>query len=733
MNYIDTETFNDVPIKHGTYKYTSTCEPMIVTYAFGMTAPVQVWDITTGAPMPDDLAYILDDEDELLTAHSSMFDRSVLARPPISRTIARHRWRDTMVKALAHGLPGGLDRLCEIFKIGGEHAKHKEGKKLIQLFCKPQAFKHELKKENYATTKAYKAAVAEARGNWAGRCTRLTHPNEWQRFIDYAVSDIEAMREVDRKLPKWNYGDDQIALWHLDQKINDRGLCVDVPFAQAAIRAVAREQDRLAARGSELSNGEVESTTKRDVLLAHLVSSYGIELPDLRRDTIERRMNDDDIPPELRELLAIRLAASSTSTSKYQALVNGVQPDGRLRGTLQFNGASRTRRAAGRTFQPTNLPRPDMKNDEVEFFIDCVKNDAEHLLFDDVMRGARNAVRGCIIAPPEKKIVVADLSNIEGRDAALLAGEQWKLDAFREFDESLIVDDRGNPILKKGKRQFAKPDLYCVSYGKSFNVDPHEVGGDQRQIGKVQELMLQYGGGVGAFVTGAETYGIDLNELAEVAGPSIPADVREEAEGMWEWAHDAKHKERRRFTCGLSREVFVVCDSLKRVWRRAHPEIVETWADMEDCARSAITNPGNTFRARQFAFRRDGSWLRIRLPSGNFLCYLHPSVGEDNSITYMGMNQYTRKWQRIGTYGGKFFENACQGLAGDILRYNWPAIEDAGFEIVLTVYDENVTYAPLTAEHSSDRLAMLMTTVPPWAQGLPLAAAGFETQRYRKD
>lgn len=698
MNYIDFETFSATPIKHGTYRYTADCEAMICTYALGETGPVQAWDITTGEPMPADLDYILEDEDELLCAHSSMFDRNVL-RYALKRDIAITRWRDSMVKALAHGLPGGLDILCQILKVPTDLAKHKEGRALINLFCKPRPKNMKLE-----------------------RATRETHPDEWQRFIEYAKNDVAAMRVVYNKLPSWNYAGSELALWHLDQKINDRGMQVDTVLARHAVAAIDREQRRLSDRTLWLTDGEVTRTTQRDLLLSHLATAYGIELPDLAMDTLERRLNDNDLPRGFRELLAIRLQASSTSTGKYKALLRGVSNDGRLRGTLQFDGAARTRRWAGRTFQPQNMSRPDLKQKVIDFGIEAIKADAADLIVDDVMRLTRNAVRGCIIAPPGKKLVIADLANIEGRLGAWVAGEVWKLQAFRDYDNGTGAD------------------LYALSYAKAFKTTPEVVMLDKesgtglmRQIGKVMELFLQYQGGVGAFVTGAATYGIDLDNLAAVAGPTIPQDVREEAERMWEWAHEPKHKERLRFVCGLEKEVFVVCDSLKRLWRREHPGIVKLWDDLQTNATMAINSPGNTFEFGMFKFRRDGAWLRLRLPSGFFLCYPSPQVHEDGHISYMGMNTYSRRWSRIGTYGGKFLENICQGLAGDVLKSAMPDMEDEGYETVLTVHDEDVTEAPDEDSYNADALAAIMVRPRVWTAGLPLAAAGFETYRYRKD
>ncbi|EMS7588382.1 DNA polymerase, partial [Salmonella enterica subsp. enterica serovar Newport] len=203
------------------------------------------------------------------------------------------------------------------------------------------------------------------------------------------------------------------------------------------------------------------------------------------------------------ELLAIRLQASTTSTSKYKSLMKGVSSDGRLRGTLQFCGASRTGRWAGRLFQPQNLPRPSLEQEQIDEGIEALKAGCADLLFDNIMELTSSALRGCIMAPEGKKLVVSDLSNIEGRKLAWLAGEQWKLDAFREYDEG------------------TGPDLYKLAYARAFNISPDNVDKYQRQIGKVMELGLGFGGGVAAFLTFALVYGLDLDELANAALPNI--------------------------------------------------------------------------------------------------------------------------------------------------------------------------------------------------------------------
>jgi DNA polymerase len=454
----------------------------------------------------------------------------------------------------------------------------------------------------------------------------------------------------------------------------------------------------------------VSSATKRDAMLEHILAEYQVMLPDMQSSTLERRISDPDLPEGLKELLRVRLQATTTSVTKYKALVNATT-GGRLRGTLQFNGAGRTGRWAGRTFQPQNLSRvPKYLKKQWEDAVLAIKSGVVDLVYDNAMEVMGSLVRGCIIAPPGRKLVVSDLSNIEGRVLAWLAGESWKLQAFRDFDAGLGAD------------------LYKLAYAKAFGIHPDEVDdGDMRQVGKVMELALGYEGGVGAFLTFAAVYGIDLEALAEVAWATIPAHILEEAEGFYAWAVKQK-----RSTFGLSEKAFVVCDSLKRMWREAHHSTASFWKELQAACIDATENPGVTIQCRKLKVRRDGAWLRIALPSGRALCYPYPQV-RDGKLSYMGMNQYTRQWQRLGTYGGKLVENVTQAVARDIIAANMPAAEAAGYEIVLTVHDEDITETPDTPEFNPDGLAAIMSTRPAWAPDLPLAAAGFEGRRYRKD
>lgn len=704
--YGDTETYSECDLtKCGSARYAEdpSTEITIAQWAVGDDEPT-VWDCTKdGLPQP--FIDLLLAPDTLLVFHNAAFDIAVM-REVWGLDLQPEKFLDTMVKGLAHGLPGSLDKIGQIVGLEADQAKDKRGRELIQLFAKPRPKNSKLR-----------------------RATRETHPEQWQEFLEYSRQDIVAMRAIDQRLPTWNYrpGHPELALWHLDRRINDRGIAVDVELAHCAIDAVAIEQKRLKAEVVKQTDGLVASASKRDQMLAFICAEYGVDLPDLKADTVRRRLEDPDLPEGVKLLLALRLESTKTSTAKYKALVNAVSSDHRLRNTMQFAGASRTARWAHRLFQPGNMPRPDiglvadhfqvpfkkaedLLVDYLDQGIEALKGGYADVVFDNVIGLTANAVRGCIVAPEGRKLVIADLSNIEGRGLAFLAGERWKLKAFADFDAGI------------------GEDLYKVAYGRSFNIDPKEATGQKRQIGKVMELGLGYEGGVAAFLTFAAVYNMDLEDLAEAVWATASREALENAQGMWGWAQKKKR------TLGLPMDVYVACEVLKRAWRDAHAATQALWAAAGEAVRLAIKNPGESFLIGQhLKARRDGAWLRIRLPSGRYLCYINPSVDDDGQITYFGVNQYTRQWGRIKTYGGKLIENCTQAFARDILAYNMPAIEAKGYEIVLSVHDELLTETPDREDFNADELGQMMATAPTWAQGIPLAAAGFETYRYRKD
>lgn len=681
--FLDSETYSETPIKQGVFVYSESVETMIIAYAVD-EGPVKVWDLTSATTMPGDLNAALALKAVEVVMHNAGFDRTVLKQSP-GIDISVDRIHDTMARAQSHSLPGALGKLCEILNVPVDQAKDKRGHSLIQLFCKPRPKNSKIK-----------------------RATSKTHPKEWAEFIEYARLDVEAMRAVYKKLPNWNFKGFERELWKTDMRINERGCAIDMALVNAAIKATEDTKAELSERTNAATGGAVQKTTQRDKLLGYIKAAYGVVFSDLTGSMVEKALADENLSQGLKELLSMRAEASTTSTAKYRKFLGATSKDGRLRGMFAYCGASRTGRWSGRNVQLQNLPRPSISAEEIEFGIKTLKADAAGLFFDNVMGLASNAIRGCLIAAPGKKLVVSDLSNIEGRVCAWLAEENWKLKAFEDFDAG------------------TGPDLYKLAYARAFRIQHEKVDKLQRQIGKVMELMLQYAGGVGAFVTGANAYGIDLIELADIAWDFIPVGVRTEAENMWEWAV----KEQR--TYDLSRKVFIVCDSLKRLWRLAHPGVVGLWGGVESAVRSVVEVPNTTQECGFLKMRRDGAWLRIVLPSGRALCYPSPRLDSDG-LSYSGVNPYSRKWQRIRTYSGKLVENIVQATARDVLAVGIMNAEKYGYQVVLHAHDEIVAEVPDTDEFTAEGLSELMTTGIDWAGGLPLAAAGFETYRYRKE
>jgi len=687
--YLDLETYCTVPIAHGTHAYAEKAEVMLLAYAVGEDDP-QVLQF------PDELhsdrwvqlRATLDEPSVRVVIHNSHFDRTIL-RHAMGIVIPTSRIHDTMVQALSHGLPPSLGQLGEVLGLPADKAKDKDGKKLIHLFCKPLPDNRILR-----------------------RATQATHPAEWERFRAYAANDIVAMRECMRRMPSVNNTPTERALWELDQTINDRGVAIDLGLARAAIAAVAKAQIDLKQQAQDITGGAVRSTTQGAALRMQILEQFGIDMPDLQMGTVEKYLADPAVPDALKELLEVRLQASSTSTRKYQTLINGVNDDGRLRGTLQFNGAARTGRWAGRLFQPQNLPRPTLKQPMIDAGIEAIKAGIADMVTDNVMELASSAIRGTIIATTRtlngRKLVVSDLANIEGRVQAWLANEEWKLQAFRNFDAGI------------------GPDLYKLAYSKSFGVRPEDVTDDQRQVGKVQELALAYAGGVGAFVTFAGAYGINLDAMAAKVLPLAPELVVEEADRFFEWTLREK-----RSLFNLTDDAFVACDTLKRVWRYAHPNITDYWKRLQTLVKQALGTRGIEYVDLGLRVKVTKTWLLITLPSGRVACYPAPQI-KNEAITYMGIDQFTRKWTRIQTHGGKLFENLVQAIARDVLAHSMPLIEAAGYKIVLTVHDEIIAEAPDSIEFNAEHLSELMSAPPAWAADMPLAAKGFETYRYRK-
>lgn len=756
--FLDTETFSGVDLKKvGAYAYAEhpTTEIMICTYAID-EGRVQTWDCTESPTMPRELRKALRlvsrKKAKTVMANGLLFDRLVIREKwgidlPVSQI------EDTMIMAFRHALPGSLDMQCQVLGVDAEHAKDKAGKALIKRFCKP-------------TPKTYKIR----------RYTRETHPEEWAKFLRYAALDIIAMREVYWRIPDWGNTPKEDEILLIDQLINDRGFYVDVDLANAAIKAVQAHKEELKEEAWERFGGKL---TGNDFLpiLRDIAPAFTIH--NAQKSTLNDLLEDPDFPDEGKALIEMRLGASSTASTKYNPLVNGLSADGRRRGCLQYGGAKRTLRWAGKGFQPQNLARGEYSDDhegkikrregesDVSFWVrsHMLTNGINSLLRGtahwayDISKLTASTVRGCIIPAKGKKFVVADYSNVEGRGLAWIAGEKTALMVFK-----------------------AGRDIYCETAGKMFGLDPDYIKAnrkDLRQIGKACELGLGYGGGVAAFLQFAKNLGLDLYTMADVMKGTFPDHIWAAAKRGYEYAriNEAKRppkpgKKDERPTYILPKNVWLTCDAIKRMWREAHPKTVAFWAELEDAVLCAIRNPGKAYWAGAnvrpdgrkalkivrtkakhdptFDEERDdpdaaGWWLKIELPSGRIMSYpgialsVTTEIDEDTGkkrtstrIKYQGENQTTRQWGFQYTYGGKLTENIVQALCRDILAWSMPGVEAAGYEIVLSVHDELITEVPDTDDYTTEELCALMCDLPVWAKGFPLAAEGDIMYRYRK-
>ncbi len=756
--FLDTETFSGVDLKKvGAYAYAEhpTTEIMICTYAID-EGRVQTWDCTESPTMPRELRKALRQvsrkKAKIVMANGLLFDRLVI-REKWGIDLPVGQIEDTMIMAFRHALPGSLDMQCQVLGVDAEHAKDKAGKALIKRFCKP-------------TPKTYKIR----------RYTRETHPEEWAKFLRYAALDIIAMREVYWRIPDWGNTPKEDEILLIDQLINDRGFYVDVDLANAAIKAVQAHKEELKEEAWERFGGKL---TGNDFLPALRDLAPAFTIHNAQKSTLNDLLEDPDFPDEGKVLIEMRLGASSTASTKYNPLVNGLSADGRRRGCLQYGGAKRTLRWAGKGFQPQNLARGEYSDDhegkikrregesDVSFWVrsHMLTNGINSLLRGtahwayDISKLTASTVRGCIIPAKGKKFVVADYSNVEGRGLAWIAGEKTALMVFR-----------------------AGRDIYCETAGKMFGLDPEYIKAnrkDLRQIGKACELGLGYGGGVAAFLQFAKNLGLDLYAMADVMKGTFPDHIWAAAKRGYEYAriNEAKRppkpgKKDERPTYILPKNVWLTCDAIKRMWREAHPKTVAFWAELEDAVLCAIRNPGKAYWAGAnvrpdgkkalkivrtkakhdptFDEERDdpnaaGWWLKIELPSGRIMSYpgialsVTTEIDEDTGkkrtstrIKYQGENQTTRQWGFQYTYGGKLTENIVQALCRDILAWSMPGVEAAGYEIVLSVHDELITEVPDTDDYTTEELCSLMCDLPIWAKGFPLAAEGDIMYRYRK-
>lgn len=662
--YADLETRSEVGLDtHGTHKYAESAEILLFPYALD-DAPAKLWDAWHEPVMPTELREALDDSECLVVFHNVPFDRVVLRHTLIDLPI--ERMHCTKAQALAHSLPGKLDRLGAVLGLPVEQRKLKDGQKLIDLFCKK------------------KADPAE-------------YPKEWERFKEYAINDVVAMREIKKRMPTVNYRGRELEVWRLDQKINDRGIYIDLALARAAKEAGEKAKEKINERLIELTEGRVTKVTQTQRI------TNEIDALDMLDKNAVKNALAGELSPEDREILQLRQLGGRISTSKYEKLPKAVSSDGRLRGILQFCGASRTGRWSSFLLQLHNLPRPRMKWDQISAGITALRAGIADLVFRDVVGLCAEALRSVIVAAPGRRLVVADWSNIEGRVLAWLANEKWLLEAFRAYDAG------------------TGPDVYTLLYARSMGVALETVDAFKRQMGKGMQLAMQYGGGVGAFLGISVSYELDLAALGRIVPKIVPQTVLKATQRVWE------RVKRRGATLGLPEAEYVASEALKRVWRNANPAIVNFWHALEDAAMKAIEEPGQRYTVGRVAFQLAGKTLMIILPSGRRLLY--PNIRVTNGeISFMK----APGWFRAKLYGGFLAENITQAVARDILAETLLAAEAEGYEIILHVHDEPVAEVDADSGLDVEGLCEIMERELPWAEGLPLKADGFTDTRYKK-
>lgn len=659
--YLDCESYCEIDIKKvGAWVYTRhpSCRVLMVTYAID-DGPDTLVDMTK-EDLPDEFVDAFNDPDTLKIAHNSQFDRWLLQHT-VGLRVPIEQWRCTMAKAFATGLPGDLETLGRVLDLPESKQKLADGKALIRLFCQPQTPKlRKRKKESVAEFEQRKAEATLI-------ATPETHPAEWARFCEYGLQDTATLRIIDRRIPDWNYRGGEVDLWHLDQKMNERGLPVDLALSAAAAGVCQQAQDIL---GRELKTitGDDSLTPTRIDAIRDTLRALGVPMDSLTKAAINDALADPEVEGLPRRVLEIRQSAGRTSVSKFAAFERSTdKADSRIRGGFQYCGAMRTGRWAGRLVQPQNFPRPNIKN--TDNLAEAILDGWADALYDDLVEVGVSSLRAVISAPPHHKLIAGDYSNIEGRKLAWLAGEEWKLQAFRDFDKGVGFD------------------IYKLAYARAFGIAPEAVDDVMRQIGKVMELALGFQGAVGAFKSMAANYNLVLPPDDVIVG----------------WV---------------------------KAWRRAHPNIVSWWYELEGAATDALRNPGKAYAARRVQFKVVNRWLLCRLPSGRFLCYYKARLTSEG-IKYEGKDPYTGKWKLLDIYGGKFAENITQASARDVMAYNMPLAEADGYALVATIHDECVADVPLDFGSASD-FERAMGHIPPWCRELPLSVNAWEGKRFRK-
>ncbi|WP_353424003.1 DNA polymerase [Christensenella massiliensis] len=644
---LDIETYSDIDLKKaGAYAYSASPNftILLLAYAFD-NEPVAVIDLANGETIPHDILNALTSPDIVKTAYNANFERTCLAAY-LKKAMPPEQWRCTAVLAATAGLPRSLAGVGSVLGLPEDKQKQKIGGSLIRLFCSPE------------------------------RKMPNDYPEKWELFKQYNAQDVVVEREIRERLSYIEIPLDEQRLWELDQKINDTGVCIDMPFIHSAIRGDTENRERLMKAAQALTGLENPNSGKQ--MLDWIEQETGLRFDSLRKEFIS------DIDREcdsviVSEALRMRQELSKTSVKKYTAMVNGACPDGRIRGLLQFYGANRTGRWAGRFVQVQNLPKNKIPDLELARELVGVGDfEAVKILFGSIPETLSQLVRTAFIPSAGCRFIVSDFSAIEARVIAWLAGEKWRLQVF---------NSHGRIYEASAAQMFKVPIEKIVKGNPEYAL---------RQKGKVAELALGYQGSKGALIQmGALDMGLEEEEL-------LP---------------------------------------LVSTWRTANPNIVRMWNDIESAAMEALSGAGRVPYKYGIEFEFTHGRLAVRLPSGRKLSYFKPRLEphpkyQGMQITYEGTIQSgaaaSGGWGRIPTYGGKLTENIVQAVARDCLAVAMRRLDKQGYKIVFHVHDEVIVDVP-KEESSAKEIADIMSGPIKWAPGLPLNADAYECAFYRKD
>ncbi len=660
---VDIETYSSVDIaKAGAYAYAESPDFEILLIGYRIDeGSVKVIDLKSGTSHErtasskgmEEFYNALQNPDYIKTAYNANFERTCFAAY-LKKPMPPGQWRCMAVHAAMIGLPGNLAGVAAALGLPEDKQKDKTGKALINYFCKP-------------------CRPTKANG---GRTRNLPEhdPEKWAQFIEYNRQDVVTESAVRDRITKYPVPESEQELWELDQKMNDEGVRLDMDLAEKIIRYDEVYHERLMDEAGKLTG--LENPNSLTQLKAWYLRQYGLQAESITKDSIpgimeqlEGMADTCNAEPGIR-MLEIRQELGKTSTKKYTAMTQAVCGDSRLRGILQFYGANRTGRWAGRIVQVHNLPQNKLPDLELaRCLVKEERFDDLEVLFGGVPFVFSQLIRTAFIPSEGCRFVVSDFSAIEARVIAWLADEEWRMEVFRTH----------------GK-------IYEASASQMFHVPIGSIkkGSRLRQQGKVAELALGYGGSFGAIKA--------MDKSDSIPDEEIPMLVQN--------------------------------------WRKANPKICRFWRTAENAAKTAILEGRSVRIQHGLVFSYMDGILFITLPSGRKLAYYDARVedyGWKESITYAGVEQSTKRWGRLETWGGKLAENIVQAVARDCLAETIKKVTAAGYRIVMHVHDEIIADVPREDTDALQKITDIMKVSPSWGQGLPLKGDGYETDFYKKD